>query len=275
MNRISIAAIVLSFFTAFASPNWIAAADLPDPGTAPLSATYQIDGREVTLTNGKTIVEMYPESASQTVVQVTGSPVVGHLNEDNLPDAALLLVQTTGGSGSFFYVATATNRDDRFDGSKAFFLGDRIQPQLLAIDHRLVIVDYLDRSPQTPMAVSPDQMQSIYLQLDGNTLQAIPLYDEELIIAGNVVITQDRQTIQPCGQPTYRLESSSSGFFALKKAYQAAMTDAGTSRPLFMIVAGHLSRSHGEVSGAMVAETILANRLIKVLPDHACLQSSD
>ncbi|MBW2452331.1 MAG: hypothetical protein JRF07_08265 [Deltaproteobacteria bacterium] len=275
ISRISIAASVLTCCAPFAGLNWIAAADLPNPRAASLSATYHLDGREVTLNNGKAVVETFPESASQTVVQVSGSPVVGHLNEDALPDAALVLVQTTGGSGSFFFVASAINHGNRVEGSNAIFLGDRIKPQLLAIDHRLVIVDYLDRPRQTPMAVPPDQTQSLYLHLDGNNLQPISMNEDELLIAGNLVIDQEGQTLHPCGQPTYRLASSSPGLSDLKQAYQTAVTDAPANAPLFVIVAGELSRSPEEGPGAMAAEAISVNRLIKVLPGHRCLESSD
>ncbi|MCH8112117.1 MAG: hypothetical protein IH905_09230 [Proteobacteria bacterium] len=65
-----------------------------------------------------------------------GAPVFARLAEDG-NDAALWLVQQPGGSGAFHCVATAINENGGFRGTKAVFLGDRIAPREISIEHRV------------------------------------------------------------------------------------------------------------------------------------------
>jgi hypothetical protein len=136
-----------------------------DTAQTPRDATYLIDSEKYDLRDGHVTVEIVPGAASKTVVQIFGEPVSGDLNKDGVPDAAVLLVQTTGGSGTFYYVAAALSHEGAFVGTQAAFIGDRITPRQMAIQHGVVIVDYADRRPGEAMAVSPSLEKSAYLVL--------------------------------------------------------------------------------------------------------------
>jgi len=132
----------------------------------PLNATYFIDNAPVVLANGQAKTE-----TSSTLV--FGQPTVGDLNGDGLADAALILTQDTGGSGTFYYVAAAINTASGAQGTNAILLGDRIAPQNIEIKSGQIIANYADRKPTEPMTTPPSVGVSAYLALDGSTLKKL------------------------------------------------------------------------------------------------------
>ena len=100
------------------------------------NAEYIIDGQRVKLVNGVAEMEAAPGSASKITTRYFGNEVRSDMNGDGREDIAFLLTQQTGGSGTFFYAVAALKRGDRYIGSKAVLLGDRIAPQFR---HRLVL----------------------------------------------------------------------------------------------------------------------------------------
>lgn len=122
----------------------------------PLNAAYKIDDNLIKLVNGKSEMEAAPGSASKIVTTVWKQPVVDDLNGDKAPDAALILTQETGGSGTFYYIAAdLSTKDGRYTGTNGIFLGDRIKPQSIKIENRHIIVTYLDRKENEPMSAAP------------------------------------------------------------------------------------------------------------------------
>jgi len=136
----------------------------------PANATYIIDGSPVTLVNGKVDVSVAPDSSTRILTMIFGEPTIGDLNNDGKPDAAFLLVRTTGGSGTFFYVAVAVNAGNGTQGTNAILLGDRIAPQTLEIKNGQVIANYAVRQPGEPMTAQVSVGVSKYLKVEGTTL---------------------------------------------------------------------------------------------------------
>ncbi|MEE4263993.1 MAG: hypothetical protein V2I56_14985, partial [Desulfobacteraceae bacterium] len=96
-----------------------------------LKAVYTIEKRDIHLISGRAEVPVAPGSAINITTTVFGEPVYGDLNGDGRDDAALFLVYDPGGSGTFYYVATAITRDGIFQGTNAVLLGDRIAPRTI------------------------------------------------------------------------------------------------------------------------------------------------
>jgi len=137
----------------------------------PADASYVIEGQSIKLTDGKASVEAAPGSASKTVTQIFGEPVLGDIDNDGKTDAAVMLVQGSGGSGTFFYVAAAMNTGSETRGTNAILIGDRIAPQNLEIRNGEVIVNYADRKPGEPMTAQPSVGVSKYLTVLNGVLQ--------------------------------------------------------------------------------------------------------
>jgi hypothetical protein len=133
----------------------------------PLTANYLINGEEVSLVNGKAV----GGDNSKTTTAVFGEPMIGDLNGDGVNDAALIITQDSGGSGLFYYVAAAINTKDGAEGTNAVLLGDRIAPQNGEITDGQIIENYADRKISDPMTTAPSVGVSLYLALNGTTLE--------------------------------------------------------------------------------------------------------
>ncbi len=176
-------AIVLVVVLFFALNSYIYNEKQGDTGVQPTykDITYTIEGQPVTLTNGFSEVETAPDStgspqagsASKIVTKYFGNYAEGDVNEDGVSDIAFLLTQTTGGSGTFYYVVVALKTDTGYTGTNAVLLGDRIAPQTTEIRDGEVIVNYAERKPDEPMTASPSMGVSKYLQVSGTTLVEI------------------------------------------------------------------------------------------------------
>lgn len=140
-----------------------------DSPANPLNATYIIEGASVSLVNGHAETEIVPGSASKLITDVWGEPSAGDLNGDGVNDSAVLLTQSGGGSGTFYYVAADLGNGS---GTNALLLGDRIAPQnIQVISPGLILVNYADRKPGEAMTVQPSEGISAYFRVQGTTLE--------------------------------------------------------------------------------------------------------
>ena len=146
-------------------------AEMPPLGSYK-DATYQINGRSITLVNGVYESETAPGSASRIITRYFGNDAVGDLNGDGREDVAFLLMQDAGGSGTFYYVAVALRTAAGYQGTNAILLGDRIAPQTTKIENALVIVNYAERKPDEPFSTKPSVGVSKYLKvIDGKLVE--------------------------------------------------------------------------------------------------------
>ena len=148
---------------------------LENPGTFPdyKNATYLIEGSFVTLSDGFFEAEIAPGSASKITTRYFGNEAFGDLNGDGNVDAAFLLIQTTGGSGTFFYLVVALQTTSGVEGTNAIFLGDRIAPQNTVIENGIITVNYADRNPGEPFTTQPSLGVSKYFKIEKNILTEV------------------------------------------------------------------------------------------------------
>lgn len=115
------------------------------------NATYTIEGDSVTLSNGQRSQPVAPGSHTMHETKlIDGAQACGEF--DGRPTVAMLLSDNPGGSGTFIYVA-AVARDGQ--PIPAALLGDRIAPKSIVIEHDLIVVTYLARPANAPMAAAP------------------------------------------------------------------------------------------------------------------------
>ncbi len=142
-------------------------------GRNPKNSTYIIEGKIITLIDGKAETEIVPGSASKTITQYFGNEAKGDFNGDGSEDKAFLLTQNSGGSGTFFYVAVALGGDEGYMGTNAVLLGDRIAPQTTEFRNGEIIVNYADRYPGEPMTVRASLGVSKYLKIIDGILKDV------------------------------------------------------------------------------------------------------
>ena len=127
----------------------------------------------VTLTDGQFEGESIVEGgASRPIVNLLSQPVsYGDLDNDGQPDAAVVLVSNSGGSGTFVYLALVQPRDGALENVATSFLGDRVQVKSLSIEGDRLIATLLSHAPDDP-ACCPSQEETRLFRLSGEQLIA-------------------------------------------------------------------------------------------------------
>jgi heat shock protein HslJ len=144
-------------------------------GDALANATYAgIFAEPVTLSGGLYEGEPFvPGGASRpTLILVEELRGRGDLDMDGSPDAAVLLVEDLGGSGSFVHLAVMSLGDGGPRSLGTARLGDRVQVRDLAILDGQIIVDLVVAGEGDPMAFPSHKVRRIYRLADGNLWQS-------------------------------------------------------------------------------------------------------
>ena len=131
------------------------------------NVTLEVEGRVVTLVDGVAATEAAPGSAARVVTRYLGHEALGDLDKDGVADAAFVVTQTRGGSGTFFYVVAARGVAGGYVGSGAVPLGDRVAPQSVIVRDGTVVVTFADRRPGAPMTAPPTEATSKTLRMSG------------------------------------------------------------------------------------------------------------
>lgn len=128
---------------------------------SPKNATYLIQGGPVKLVEGVSFEPVLPDSSFAVETKYFGNEAMYDFDSDGRVDTAFLLTQTTGGSGLFYYLVVALNKEEGYLGSEAMFVGDRIAPQTTEIKDGLIVVNYADRNPGEGFATAPTLGKSL------------------------------------------------------------------------------------------------------------------
>lgn len=130
--------------------------------------TYSINGSDVTLKNGISEVEAAPGSASKVITKYFGNDYKADLDGDGTDDTAFIITQSTGGSGTFYYVVAMLNKVNGSKvGTDAVLLGDRIAPQSMNVQkNNVLIINYADRNAGESFDIAPSLGKSLYLKVD-------------------------------------------------------------------------------------------------------------
>lgn len=115
------------------------------------NAIYRVGKADVTLLEGLHTVPAAPGSAAQEVTRIVEPPSHAGGTLGGRAAVAVFMSQDAGGSGTFYYAAVVF-ADGR---GTTFQIGDRIQPTGIAIHGDDLVVSYLDRKADEPMAVPP------------------------------------------------------------------------------------------------------------------------
>jgi heat shock protein HslJ/LysM repeat protein len=160
-------------------PAGLAPADLTN-------ATYQgIYEQPVTLTNGTYEGEPFVEGgASRPTVTFIPDPVAyGDVPGDDQNDAAVLLAENSGGSGTFVYLAVVVNQDGQPVNVATILLGDRAQVQSMKIENKQIAVNLIQHGPDDPMCCPSQQVIKTFA-LQGD--QLVEVSSEEVSAAATL-----------------------------------------------------------------------------------------
>lgn len=99
-----------------------------------------------------------------------GNEIKGDFNGDGINDAAFLVTQDPGGSGTFYYIMAALGTKNAYTDTNAILLGDRIAPQTTEFKDGEIIVNYADRKLDEPFSVKPSVGVSKYFKVNNGVL---------------------------------------------------------------------------------------------------------
>lgn len=244
--------------------------------TDPFNATYRIEGRALSLMDGRSELPAAPGSAIKTRTVVMGQPVYGDMDGDGDEDAVLLLTHDPGGSGTFYYFAVAINANGRYQGTNAVLLGDRIAPMSIGLRNGAVVVNYADRRAKEPMSTKPSVEQTTVLVLKNDQLIEIaPPGERNSIFEGWVTIGHEVRSFEPCGRndPLW-LMGQSPAIKEIIAAYRQALPIEKTYQPMFMVLAGKLLEPPADGFGAEYEAAFLATHLVRVAPGATCTREA-
>jgi len=139
------------------------------------NASYKgIYDEPVQLTDGRYEGEPFvPGGASRpTVVLHPEVYAFGDLNGDGVADAAVILIENSGGSGSFLYLAAVINEGGAPVNVATQFVGDREQAQVISIEDGEITLNMVAHGPDDPMCCPTVEATQKY-KLQGDTLVQI------------------------------------------------------------------------------------------------------
>lgn len=122
----------------------------------------------VQLVNGEHREAIVEGGAAELMVRMIGH-TLGDLDGDGKEDAAVLLVTSAGGSGTFRYLAAVINREGMPENVATALLGDRIRVVKIEVQEGVIAVDLLTHGPGDPM-VAPSLEAQWFYRLKGKEL---------------------------------------------------------------------------------------------------------
>src|SRR3989339_568576 len=160
---------------------------------SPLFASYQINKREVQLTDGVAEgVDAGLEEHSR--IESILPPAYGDITGDDRDDALLLLVYKENGNIQTYYLATALKDEQGFLGMNAVPLERKEAPARVVVQDEMAVVVYTNQTESLENStenIEPANTQ-VYFALLGTELRAVgPSRDGESILRGEYVFTDD------------------------------------------------------------------------------------
>lgn len=114
-----------------------------------------VDDGYVPIVDGRYESESSLSTASRTIVELTDPVATGDFDGDGRTDAVVTLRMTSGGSGTFYYLALVLNKRRRATPVASAFIGDRIKLTALKMTNEKILVDFFDRCDGESMSEKP------------------------------------------------------------------------------------------------------------------------
>jgi hypothetical protein len=95
----------------------------------------------------------------------------GDLNGDGVDDAAVILIESSGGSGNFRYLAAVINQGGAPVNVATQFVGDREQVQAIRIDGNEITLEMVAHGPDDPMCCPTQEVTKVYQLQDDQLVE--------------------------------------------------------------------------------------------------------
>ena len=127
--------------------------------------------KPVKLTDGTYEGEPFVEGGSsrESVHFVDSLTRFGDLNGDGINDAIVILLENSGGSGVFIYMAVVLSQDEKAINVATKSLSDRTQIESISINSKEIVLTLLTHGPDDPMCC-PSQKEIKKYELEDGVL---------------------------------------------------------------------------------------------------------
>jgi hypothetical protein len=124
-----------------------------------LGDSSSVEGGKVPLVHGK-----WTDVDSGSMFTLHPIHAIGDLNGDGNADAVAIVVESAGGTGSFYYMFAMLNRDGRPEqAGEPEWLGDRTVVQRLSIDRKgIITVRYVTHGDNDPACCPTMKIEDKY-----------------------------------------------------------------------------------------------------------------
>lgn len=151
-----------------------ATSTFPEKNMNPKNTSYDIEGVHVLLQNGK--ADYMPQgdiTSTPSTVTYFGNDLRIDVDGDQKEDATFLVTVSGSGSGTFYYLVTALNKDNGYIGTNGILLGDRIAPVTIEFKNNEIVANYLDRKVDESITTKPHVSISRRFKINNMTLEEI------------------------------------------------------------------------------------------------------
>jgi heat shock protein HslJ len=177
------------------------------------NAVYRLDSTAsggVQLTDGVYTEPAAPGSESQTRVELSEWIAYGLL-PDGQTAAAVILISSGGGSGTFYHLALMTDASGQAVNNATAFLGDRVVIHSLGFEDGKIVVDLTRQGPEDPMCCPTQRMLEVYAYQDGELVKVSSVGVAGESLAGGVWRWEEFQSsddtlVKPENPEAYTLE---------------------------------------------------------------------
>lgn len=118
------------------------------------NASFLLEGSNVQLTDGISAVPI-ENSSLVNLTKYYGCPSSGQLEDKKTAALSFVISNESGGSGTFYYLAAAVEKDGGYIIIDPVFIGDRIKPIETSINNGILIISYLDRAAGEGYSAEP------------------------------------------------------------------------------------------------------------------------
>jgi len=136
------------------------------------SATYTslyVEEGEILLDGG-----IFEDTARRVAVFFQPEYAVGDLDQDEIPDAAVVLATNTGGSGTFHDLAVVLNQSGEPVNEATVFLGDRVPVDRIRIVDEEIQVELTMHGPADPMCCPSVEATRRFRLVEGELVEIEP-----------------------------------------------------------------------------------------------------
>lgn len=142
------------------------------PMTGPITL-QMLKNSEYQAQNGMTMVQLvdgkYQSGSGADFLSVSMQDLaaMGDLNGDGIEDAAVILAENYGGTGTFEYLVPVFNSGSNLAPSSGYFLGDRVQVNAISISNGIIKLDLLTHAPNDSLCCPSQSMTQSFRFISG------------------------------------------------------------------------------------------------------------